>query len=128
MSQNIVFDTNVLISALLTPGGTPDRADQLAIVGDKQICYCSQNLAENQTVLSRPKFRIDGAVSQRLLEKLVGQGVNAEPTVSAVPMPDETDRIFYDTARCCGALLLTGNGKHYPKEPFILTPAEFLGA
>jgi len=39
---------------------------------------------------------------------------------------DETDRIFYDTAKQSGSFLVTGNLKHYPQEIFILTPAEFL--
>jgi hypothetical protein len=41
-------------------------------------------------------------------------------------MPDETDRKFYDTAKAAGAMLITGNTKHYPDEPFILTPAAFI--
>jgi hypothetical protein len=41
-------------------------------------------------------------------------------------MPDETDRKFYDVASACGALLITGNLKHYPSEPFIISPAGFL--
>jgi predicted nucleic acid-binding protein len=40
---------------------------------------------------------------------------------------DEDDRVFYDTAKQAGAYLITGNTKHYPSEPFILTPSAFLG-
>ena len=43
-----------------------------------------------------------------------------------MPMPDETDRIFYDTAKASGAILITGNLKHFPSEPFIMKSAEFL--
>ena len=31
-------------------------------------------------------------------------------------MPDESDRIFYDTAKAVNAYLVTGNLKHYPEE------------
>jgi hypothetical protein len=41
-------------------------------------------------------------------------------------MPDEDDRVFYDTAKTAGAYLIPGNTKHFPQEPFILTPAQFL--
>ena len=41
-------------------------------------------------------------------------------------MPDESDRKFYDAAKFCNAYLLTGNKKHYPKDPLVLSPAEFL--
>jgi len=39
---------------------------------------------------------------------------------------DETDRIFYDTAKNTASILITGNIRHYPNEKFILTPTEFL--
>ena len=32
----------------------------------------------------------------------------------------------YDTAIASGAVLVTGNKKHYPEEPIILSPTEFL--
>jgi len=41
-------------------------------------------------------------------------------------MPDESDRTFYDTAKECGATLITFNLKDYPAEPSIMTPVEFL--
>ena len=49
-----------------------------------------------------------------------------EPAASDIPMIDETDRIFYDTAKAAGATLITGNIKHYPAEPFIMLPADFI--
>jgi len=49
-----------------------------------------------------------------------------EPFVSTVFMTDETDRTFYDTAKASDSILITGNIKHYPTEPFIMTPTEFL--
>jgi len=36
------------------------------------------------------------------------------------------DRKFYDVAKASHACLITGNIRHFPKEPFILTPAGFL--
>jgi len=43
-----------------------------------------------------------------------------------ISLPDESDRIFYDTACESKAILITGNKKHYPDEEFIMTPADFL--
>jgi hypothetical protein len=34
--------------------------------------------------------------------------------------------MFYEAAKECGAILITGNIRHYPAEPFIKTAAEFL--
>jgi hypothetical protein len=41
-------------------------------------------------------------------------------------MPDESDRKFYEIAKAAGAILITGNTKHYPDEPFIVTPTVFV--
>ena len=41
-------------------------------------------------------------------------------------MPDEDDRVFYDTAVKAEAYLITGNKKHFPLEPFIVYPVNFL--
>jgi hypothetical protein len=46
---------------------------------------------------------------------------------STFSMADETDRIFYDTAKKSNSILVTGNMKHFPIEPFIKNPHDFLG-
>ena len=63
-----------------------------------------------------------------IINALEAGGTVIEPTTSTMPMPDESDRTFYDTAKASGAILVTGNIKHYPDESFIMTPADFLQA
>jgi len=46
--------------------------------------------------------------------------------LNAVILSDEDDRCYYDTAKNFGAYLVTGNIKHYPDDPWVLTPAEFV--
>lgn len=42
-------------------------------------------------------------------------------------MPDESDRVFYEVALSKDdAYLVTGNQKHFPKSPIVVTPAEML--
>jgi len=53
-------------------------------------------------------------------------GETSTPEKSDIPISDETDRIFLDTAMANGATLITGNKKDYPDKPFIVTPAELL--
>jgi predicted nucleic acid-binding protein len=43
-----------------------------------------------------------------------------------MPLLDEDDRVFYDTATASEAVLVTGNIRHFPAEPFVMTPADFL--
>jgi len=45
---------------------------------------------------------------------------------STMEMPDESDRKFYDLHKAAGAILITGNIKHFPKEDSIMKPADFL--
>jgi len=59
------------------------------------------------------------------LDTLKENGLLCNAPPSVFPMKDENDRAFYDAAKATGAFLVTGNKKHYPDEPFILTPREF---
>jgi putative PIN family toxin of toxin-antitoxin system len=127
MIQRVVFDTNVIVSALLSPLGNPARALKIAVSGGNvQICHNSRIFAEYREVLSRPKLNIATEDSDTLLDILFLMGLSITPEVSTVPMADEKDRIFYDTAKTCTAALVTGNKRHYPPEPCILTPTEFV--
>ena len=61
-----------------------------------------------------------------MLDGIIMVGGVYVPKVSNTPLPDETDRKFYDLAKEVGAILITGNRKHYPDEEFIMTPSEFV--
>jgi putative PIN family toxin of toxin-antitoxin system len=126
MITRIVLDTNVIVSALLTPSGNPAAVLKIAAAGNVQICHNSRIFAEYREVLSRPKLKIDPGDSSGLLDVLFLTGLSITPKPSTFPMIDGKDRVFYDTAKACDAILVTGNKKHYPQEPCIVTPAEFL--
>ena len=61
-----------------------------------------------------------------VLEPIVKSGfsVIADP-IPEIPFADESDRKFYEVAKFYHATLITGNGKHYPEEPDIMTMSEF---
>ena len=126
--MRIVIDTNVLVSAFLTPGGKPSTILKLALRGDFEICVSTAILAEYEQVLTRPKFagKIHSQNIKRFIEIMDSLGLNIVSKPSNMILPDEADRKFYDTAVAADAILITGNKKHYPHEPFILDPAEFL--
>jgi len=125
--RNIVLDTNVIISAALSPEGTPAKVMQTIVAnGELQLFYSTDILAEYKEVLARKKFNIAPDEQYGILSAIRIVGQATEPTPSDVPLPDEDDRVFYDTAKSVGAILVTGNKKHYPNEAFIMTPAEYL--
>lgn len=124
--MKVVFDTNVIVSALLSSHGKPAIILDMFFNGEIQS-YCSDNiLAEYEDVLSRPALNIKPEKAKRFFEILEDTGASIEPTVSNISLPDEDDRIFYDVAKACGATLITGNLKHYPSDDFIMTPSKFL--
>ena len=124
---NIVMDTNVFVSAALSPAGNPAKVNTL--ISNKteiQVFYSAEILDEYKRVLSYERLNIAAEIQTTIINALKEFGMLIDPTASTIPMPDETDRIFYDTAKASDAILVTGNKKHYPSEPFVMTPNEFL--
>jgi len=64
-------------------------------------------------------------VSQ-LLALILDVGIQVAAKLSTIDLPDESDRKFYDVAKTANAYLVTGNIKHFPKEEWVLTPAELV--
>jgi len=58
--------------------------------------------------------------------KMNEYGTQYMPKASTISLIDEDDRIFYDTAKESGSILVTGNIKHFPNEAFVMTPAQFM--
>jgi len=128
--MRVVLDTNVIVSAFLSPAGNCAVILQQALREDTdvELCFNTAILAEYEEVLCRSKFagRIHQGALARFFDILhkIGRNVNVMP--SQIPLPDETDRKFYDVARAEDAYLVTGNAKHYPIELFIVEPAELV--
>ena len=80
-----------------------------------------------EDVLYRPQLRIPCDDANIVMDAIRLHGERGWPVASIGFMPDEDDRVFYDAAKSAGAYLITGNTKHYPHEPFILTPTELFG-
>ena len=124
----VVLDTNILVSSLLTSG--PPAAIVDLIAGGRIIpFYSNMILEEYHDVLSRKKFGFSHLQVARLINDLVNAGIAAidKPSIkSKNKKVDEDDRVFYDVAAEAQAYLVTGNIRHFPAEPFIVTPARFL--
>ena len=122
----VVLDTNVLVSALWIPAGNASAIINL-ILSDKILpCFDQRILNEYRAVLSRKRLSFPAGEVDELLAEITCRGIPVTVLSSSVKMPDETDRKFYDTAKYCEAYLITGNSRHYPKDPLIINPARFL--
>jgi putative PIN family toxin of toxin-antitoxin system len=124
----VVLDTNVLVSALWTPSGNPSTIVSLMLSGKITPCFDYRILAEYHAVLNRPKLSFSNNDVNKLLTEIENCGVSVVVKPSDIPMTDETDRKFFDVAKACEAIVITGNKKHYPQDPLVMTPAEFIAS
>ena len=124
----IVVDTNVIVSANISSSGNPAEIMNQVYLGVVTVYYSKGILAEYKRVLSYEKFDFPVDIQKGIIEAIEEVGILIEPPVSTITLPDETDRGFYDTAKASGAILITGNIKHYPAEPFIMSPTDFMKA
>lgn len=121
-----VIDTNILVSALLSPSGSPARVLDHVLNGNVAMCYDSRMMAEYKEVLLRPKFGFDKKAIRQVIDFIVHSGISIVPMPIMEAFEDEDDKMFYEVARSANAYLVTGNAKHFPKEPMVLAPQEFL--
>lgn len=120
-----VIDTNILVSALWSRNGAPARVISMVLTGKVIPCYDYRILCEYRTVLQRPKFSFPSCEVKALLDwfETYGRSVVADPLDDV--FVDEEDKKFYEVAKYCNAVLVTGNLKHYPQNPMVLSVPEF---
>ena len=126
-----VIDTNVLVSALLSSKDDTATVQVLGKVISGEIIPVYSNIItkEYRKVLSRKKFSFSGKTIEYLLSAIEKYGILVEPSPSGVILLDMKDLPFYEVVlekRDDETYLVTGNIKHFPKEPFIVTPRELL--
>lgn len=121
----------MLVSALLS--GRDDSATVQVlgkvIVGEIIPVYSSVIAKEYRDVLSRKKFGFSNGTVEYLLSAIEKYGILVGPSPSGIILPDRKDLPFYDAVlekRGDETYLVTGNIRHFPREPFIVTPREFL--
>lgn len=123
-----VFDTNVLVSALLTKRADSPTVQLLDYVFDGQIVllYNEAIIREYEEVLHRGHFAFPDERVRDLID-LVKTGLHLDPTDSGEDFIDEDDKVFYEVALSKDdGYVVTGNTKHFPKSPIVVTPAEMI--
>lgn len=131
MTYYAVIDTNVLVSALLSShenAATVRVVDRL-FSGDVIPVFSDDILAEYNEVLRRKKFHFSEDTVRTLLDTIISIGENITPSPSGKILPDMKDLPFYEVVlekEGDNAYLVTGNIKHFPNKPNIVTAREFL--
>ena len=124
-----VFDTNVIVSAFITKNQDSSTAKVWSALlnGDIIPMYSDEILEEFKDVLHRKKFDIPEQLIKDALNHIMVNGVRSERVLSDDFFPDPKDVVFYEVAMSKDdAYLVTGNTKHFPKKPIVVTPAEML--
>lgn len=125
-----VIDTNVLVSALFSISGnsSPSIIIRKIIDGVITPLYNEDILSEYEEVLNRAKFPFRKADIEWLISTFVDFGISLGRTaISDEVFIDKDDIVFYEVALSKeDSFLITGNIRHFPKKPFIVTPAEML--
>ena len=124
-----VIDTNVIVSALLSRHQDSATVKILDYLYGRTIVpvYNDEILEEYATVLRRTKFNFPESTICATLEAIKAGGVKSERISCEEQLPDPKDIVFYEVALSVeDSYLVTGNTKHFPKKPFVVTPAEML--
>lgn len=121
----VVLDTNVLVSAVLSPAGRPAWIVGLALSGNFKLCCDHRIVEEYRSVLLRPKFRLNQVFVDAFLDGLLAEAIFVIPSPIDDDFTDESNRKFLEVARFCQAKLITGNLKHYPDDPLVTSVGDF---
>jgi putative PIN family toxin of toxin-antitoxin system len=124
-----VIDTNVIVSAYITKNleAATSKLWEAVLQCKLTPIYNEEILSEYSDVLRRKKFGIPEHLVKWALDKIVSNGVRGERVLSDEFFPDPKDVVFYEVAMSKeDAYLVTGNTKHFPKKPIVVTPAEML--
>ena len=125
----VVIDTNVIVSALITknPNAATTRVLELALMGEIVPLYNQNILDEYLEVLTRKKFKLKEDSIQYIIKTITINVIDTLRTSFLEDMPDEDDRVFYELSLSePDSLLITGNSKHFPRTPRVVSPSEFL--
>lgn len=124
-----VIDTNVLVSAFITHNAQAATVAVVESIMDGRLIpvYNDEILAEYNEVLHRPKFKLNDEDISLQIAAIQMLGIPASRVPYDGDMIDEKDRVFYEVSLAEDeSFLVTGNLKHFPRTPRVVTPAEMM--
>lgn len=130
MQYYAVIDTNVLVSAVLKWRSVPGSIMDLAFSGVIVPVVNQEILDEYLNVLSRPKFHLTKEIVRDIMDEVTSRAITLDAEHLEIEMPDPKDVVFYEVTMEArkdeDAYLVTGNIKHFPQRPYVVTPRQML--
>ena len=129
--MNIVLDTNVIVSGLLSPFGPCGEIVRMVSSGELTLSLDARIISEYSEVLLRPKFKFEEDKVNALLDQIKHRGCATASSPLSRSLPDLDDEPFVEVAIAGRAVcLVTGNRSHYPpglcEGVKVLSPGGFL--
>lgn len=126
-----VVDTNVLVSAWLATlkdkESSPLKILHSILDGAIIPIFNDEIIDEYREVLHSPKFQFPEEATEQVLNAIRTLGVHSDRITSEDICNDPKDVVFYEvTLSVDEAYLITGNIKHFPIKPFVVTPAQMI--
>ena len=124
-----VIDSIVLVSAMITHNAASPTVKVVEAIGKGELVplYNEEIITEYNDVLSRAKFGFLHLSVARLIRTLMDKVIMMERLSSGETFLDALDAVFYEVALSKeGSYLVTGNKKHFPKAPIVVTLAEMM--
>jgi uncharacterized protein len=126
----LVIDTNVLVSAVLKPGGLQRTVFLLATTKPARWYVSDPILQEYTAVLARPELKIRKSLRLQFIQLIKNHTYSVKPSPLPQVTTDPDDNIFLECADAARAdYLVTGNQRHFPKfwkKTKIIHSREFL--
>lgn len=130
MTYYAVIDTNVLVSAMLKWNSIPGNIIELSFNGTIIPLFNTEIIREYREVLSRPKFHLTSDIINAVIDEIQNTGIYIDATKLDIILPNSKDLIFYEVVmekrKLDDAYLVTGNIKHFPVKPYVVTPRQML--
>lgn len=113
MSQIVVFDTNILLSALFSLRGAPFRCVELAKLGDIQSITCQPILDEFERKLLY-KFDFSLKRAQSAIEEIrkISQVVQLKGIPPVIQLDPDDDKFLACTVEGHATHIISGDKKH----------------
>lgn len=129
--MNIVLDTNVLVSGLLSPFGPCGKIVRMVSSAELTLSFDARILTEYKGVLLRPKFRFEKDKIDALLDHIEHRGRTVASSPLPHSLPDYDDEPFLEVAITAQAVcIVTGNQIHFPPDlcmgVTVFAPHDFL--
>jgi putative PIN family toxin of toxin-antitoxin system len=116
--KKTVLDSSVLVSAFLSPNGTPATLLACARRGAFSIHLSKEILEETAQALLRPKtarryrHTVDDVTQYLALLSKVGEVVESIPTLRVVPLDPKDDMVVGTAVKAGADYLVTGDRRH----------------